>query len=155
MNPLLRGILVFILLSLVLTYAINMSWKDFLNASIPGKINTILLPILVFSGAAYRYSLTFDKDTQTCLIEKGLVFLNKKTIYSFNDLTALNYRVYDYNQKEEANQFSRGIPRRTRADFGFFFNGKLFQLEKSAPQRGVETLYLAFTAFFPRDLYTQ
>jgi hypothetical protein len=31
----------------------------------------------------------------------------------------------------------------------FFFNGKLFQLEKSAPQRGVETLYLAFTAFFP------
>jgi hypothetical protein len=48
MNPLLRGILVFILLSLVLTYAINMSWKDFLNASIPGKINTILLPILVF-----------------------------------------------------------------------------------------------------------
>ncbi|MDC7223690.1 MAG: hypothetical protein PQJ60_08125, partial [Spirochaetales bacterium] len=153
MNPLLRGILVFIFLSLMLTYAINMTGEDFAQASAAGKVSTILMPLLFFLGSSYRYSLSFDKERESCTLRKGLIFLYRTQHFTFDDLTALDYRSYEYHRTEEGERLTRGIPRRSRADLGFYFNGKLVQLERNAPKKGVEALYLAFTVYFPRTVH--
>ncbi len=155
MNPFLRGILIFLFLSVLLTFATNMSGEDFSKASLAGKINTFLMPLLLFLGCMYRYSVSFDRKEEICRIRKGLIFLYREQLFSFDDLTALNYRIYDYHRSEEDSMMSRGLPRRSRADFGFFFNGKLVQMEKNSPKKGVEALFLTFTTFFPRPLEYQ
>ena len=155
MNPFLRGILLFLLLSVILTFAVAMTGEDFAQASPLGKINTFLVPLLLFLGSSYRYSVSFDRKKEECLIRKGLIFLYREQRFPFDDLTALNYRVYDYCRADGDGLMDRGLPRRARADFGFFFHGKLVQLERNAPKRGAEALYLTFTAFFPRRLECQ
>jgi hypothetical protein len=155
MNPLLRGILVFIFLSLLFTFVFNMSVEEMTNASTAGKISIIVTPLFFFLGSCYRYSVSFDKTDESCLIRKGVFFLYKTQRFSFSDLTGLNYRIYDYQKSEEGNQFIRGIPRRSQADFGFFFRGKLLQLEKAAPKKEVDVLYFGFITYFPRTLHNQ
>jgi len=155
MNPLLRGILLFVFFSLILSLILSMSAEEFRNTGRAGQINTVLMPLLFFLGSCYRYSLSFDRKEQTCTLKRGLVFLHRTDRYAFDDLTGLNYRIYDFPSKEGGLSFTRGLSRRERADFGFFFNGRLVQLEKSAPRKGVDVLYLTFTAYFPRSLSTQ
>jgi len=154
MNPLIRGVLIFILASIGYTLLFNFDAQDFINASTAGKITTILIPLLFFLATTYRYSFTFNKSETSIVVRQGLMFFHKKTVYTFDDLTALDYRVYDFGKGDEGVRHSRGIPRRSKADFGFYFGGKLVQLERRAPKKGVEVLYLTFTTFFPRDLST-
>ncbi|MDC7218326.1 MAG: hypothetical protein PQJ59_00190 [Spirochaetales bacterium] len=150
MNPLLRLSLLFMLFSVGLTFLFNFSVKDFALASRAGQISIILTPTLLFLGSFYRCSVSFDKRDESCIVRRGLIFLHKKESFSFDDLTALNYRVYEYHQ--EGTGRGLGIPRRSKADFGLYFKGKLFQLEKGASKRGTEALYLGFSTYFPKEL---
>ncbi len=154
MNPLLRGIFLFMFLSLMLTLALSMTAEDFRNAGPAGKINTFLMPLLFFLGSTYRYSLTFDRERETCTLKRGLVFLHTRETYGFDDVTGVNFRVYDFSHREDS--LLRGMPlRRDRADFGFFLKGKLILLERNAPRKGAEALYLIFISFYPRHLQAQ
>ena len=150
MNPLLRGMLVLIFLSSLLTLLFNMTAQEFRDLSPAGKISTILCPLLLFLGSSYRYSLSFDKKTERCLLKRGLIFLYRSREFSFADLSAVNYRCYDYRE----GILPRGLPY-ARADFGFFFEGKLLQLEKAAPKKQVDGLLSQFISFFPRELRCQ
>ena len=146
MNPAIRFVFIFFLISLLLMFVFSFTPSDFKNAPLAGKINTFLLPFFVLLGSTYRYTVRFNKELEIIEIIKGFgPFVSRKKL-PLKSLTAIvKQRVHSGIKKESAGHFLG----RERFIFGFFIDGKLILVDRAARRKQLETLFGAFRAFFP------
>ena len=125
--------------------------EDFVTATPAGKINTIVLPLLVLVGSIYTNSVTFNKNTGKLLLTKGFFPFVKNTVYPFNNVEAVIFNPIGDPTKN--NSFLSVSGRKYM--FGFkLTNGKYIILERSANEKTATAFYTAFLAFFPNKIAT-
>ncbi|MBN2658447.1 MAG: hypothetical protein JXR86_15415 [Spirochaetales bacterium] len=150
MNPALRGILWFFLASLILMFIFSFSGEDFSEAPLPGKINVVLLPLLFFLGSFYKYTLVFDKSSETISVYSGLLFFYRKRDYSFGDLNSVVKRYIKIrNPRSGGDEAKYTAFSRDRIIFGFVIDGKMILIDRNGRPNRMEELYMSFKAFFP------
>ncbi len=146
MNPVIRSVFIFFLFSLIMMFAFSFTISDFKEAPLAGKINTVLLPVLVLLGSTYRFTIQFNKELEIIEIIKGFGPFISKQHLPLSSLTAVvKRRVHSGINKESA----PGFLGRERFIFGFFIEGKLLLIDRAAKRKQLETLFGAFRAFFP------
>lgn len=142
---------IFILISIAGMFLFAFTPKDFTSASMAGKINTIILPLLILTGSTYINSVAFNKNSNKILITKGFFPFIKKTSYPFNDLEAVIFNPIGDPNKE--NSFLNITFRKYM--FGFkLSNGSYIILERAASEKMAAAFYAAFRAFFPNKIST-
>ena len=145
MNPVLRGSILFMLISLILMFIFSFTKNDFIETTNFGKFTTIFIPLMILLGAIYKHSITFDKKENHIIIKKGVIFLYKKEIYDFDDLEMVYKNIYassklDFHKK--------------RVDFGFYIKGKYFQIDRKLTLDKFMKFYSAFEVFWPKKIIT-
>ncbi len=146
MNPVIRFVFIFFLVSLAGMFLFDFSLSDFREASILGKINIFLLPLLVCGGSLYRYTIMMDKTKESITMYRGFgVFISRK-IVPLSSLTAVvKQRVHSGIQKDGAS----GFLARERFIIGFIIDGRFIILSRTAKRKQADQLFGAFRAFFP------
>lgn len=145
MHPFLRGISIFFLLSLILMFVFTFKPQDFTENTNFGKFTTIFIPLMVLLGTIYKHSITFDKSKNSIIIKKGLVFLYKKQVYSFDDLELVYKNIYNSSKLDFYKK---------RVDFGFYVKGKYFQIDRKLSLDKFMKFYSAFEVFWPKKIIT-
>ena len=146
MNLFLRITFLFFLLSMVLAYIFSFSFDEFINASLLRKIWMIGFFSLIFYGAFYEFSITFDKSKEKIYIRSGLLFLYKKTVYSRESFKFIRIRKYE---------IKRLGANKTRVEFGFFIGNKFYIVDKNLSMHKFTQFYGAFSSFWPYDIDIQ
>lgn len=131
------------LVSLAAMFIFNFTPEDFVNAPLLGKINVFLIPLLLLFGATYQYTVRFDKTDSTITILNGLVFLHKKTVYSFDDLKGI------YKRKIGTSSFDF---RKERYIFGLYIGEKYILIEKGMSADHFQKFFLSLQYFFPKPI---
>lgn len=153
MNPALRGVLLFFLLSVLAMFLFSFSPEDFTNAPLPGKINLILLPLLLLGGTLYRYTILFDKSREIIEIQSGLLFWYRTQSYPFSDLTGLVRKRIRISKSHSGGEESKILAySRDRVIFGFIIRGKLIVIDRKGKPAAVNQFYMSFRAFFPQEV---
>ena len=146
MNPLLRVVFLFFLVSLAAMFLFDFSAPDFYEASLPGKINMFLLPFIMLLGSSYTFTIRLDKTLETISIIKGFYPITSRKTIPLSSLSAVvKQRVHSGVPKESAGHFLA----RERYIFGFIIDGKMILIDRAARKKQIEILFGAFRAFFP------
>lgn len=146
MNPFIRFVFIFFLISLAAMFLFDFSANDFREASILGKINIFLLPLLVCSGSLYRYTITLDKKEESIKIYRGFgLFVSRKSVPLASLTAVVKQRVHAGSYKDGTS----GLPSRERFILGFIIDGRFIILSRTAKRKHVDQLFGAFRAFFP------
>ena len=157
MNPILRGLLLFFLFSVIGMFIFTYSINDFLTASIPGKISIIVIPLLVLLAGIYEFSIEFDKKRKKIILKKGTIFLHKSEEYDFSSFTGIHSqkiktnapKTLNTNITEDGSSLFKHKYFEERCSFGFYINGKLILLDRALKLSIVKSYINAFKAFFP------
>jgi hypothetical protein len=141
MNPLLRGMIVFALVSVASMLLFNFEPGDFAEAPLLGKLNLIILPLLLLLGSLYKYTIRFDAETKRIRRERGLLFLSFSESWSFSELTSVECTGY---ATRKIDIFSE-----RRYSFGFSIAGRTLMLEKALSHTKAKQFLALFRSFFP------
>lgn len=153
MSPVLRGVLWFFLISVVLMFIFTFSVNDFLEASLPGRINTIVLPLLLLFGSLYKYSLVFNKNTREIELQNGLLFLYRTRRFKFEELHQLvrrHVKIRTYSKGRMENKITSY--QKDRFIFGFVINREMILIDRNCKPAKAELFYMSFKTFFPLEV---
>ncbi len=143
MNPLLRGGILFFLLSIAAMFLFVFTPENFREAPTIGKINTVVLPVLLLLASLVEYRITFDRRDGSITIRKGLVILAKAERFRFEDLHGVKKASFRAHTLELFG---------TRACFGLYLGSKLVILDRSIPAERAESFYNILVSYFPRQV---
>jgi len=143
MRPFLRVALLVGLISVVGMFFVSLTPEDIKEAPMIGRINLVVVPVLLLLGVLYQYRLVFDKKNEEIYLDRGLVFLFHRKVFSFDDVNGILIKSFPTRKIDPA-----GI----RFTFGFYLTGKTLLLERGAPPGAFENFYYAFKVFFPRPV---
>lgn len=143
MRPFLRGTLGFSFASILSMILFSLTTEDLTRMPQAGRVNVVLLPVLLALGSLYRYRLLFDAEREEAYLDHGLVFLYRRKRYRFDEVTGLIAQPYRTRRIDPA-----GI----RYVFGFYLSGRPVILEKGCPPGTFRHLYYSFKAFFPHPI---
>lgn len=143
MNPLLRGGILFFLVSIAAMFLFTFTPDTFREAPTLGKINTVALPVLLLLASLYEYRITFDRRDDSITIRKGLVVLAKTERFRFEDLHGVKKSSFRAHTLELFG---------TRASFGLYLGPKLIILDRSIPADRAESFYNILVSYFPRQV---
>ncbi len=146
-----RFTLLFILFSLAGMFVFSFTMEDYYSASIPGKINTVLFPLLVLAGSLYTNTISFNRDSNKIIINSGIYPFIRRKVYSFSNLEAVIFN--PIGDPEKDNTFLRISGRKYM--FGFKMeSGNYIILERSGNEKTTTAFYRAFMNFFPHSVET-
>lgn len=140
MRPFLRGALAFALASVLAMAAFSLTPEDIAEAPWAGRVNLVLMPILLALGSLYRYRVLFDAEKGEVYLDHGLMFPYRRRRWAFEEVTGLIVRSYPTRKLDPAG---------TRYVFGFYFSGRPVILERSCSPGAFQHFYYSFKAFFP------
>lgn len=153
MNPALRGVLWFFLASVLCMFLFSFSADDFYGASPAGKINIILLPLLLTLGSLYKYTILFDRAREVIEIQTGFLFRYKVKSHPFSDLNGLVRRRIHISRPRSGGGEEKILSwSRDRIIFGFIISGKLIVIDRKGKPAAIDGFYRSFKAFFPYDV---
>ena len=152
MSYLLRGCILFLLVSILLMFLFSFTTEDFRTAGTLGKINIIVLPILLALGSLYRFTVVFDRQEESIEVHKGLLIWFRTERYDFSDLQQLVVQRIHAGRLDPADESRNPFPERVRYIFGFRIAGKTILIERAARKKHMEMYYSAFKAFYPRPV---
>lgn len=143
MRPFLRGTLLFALASVLAMILFSLTAEDLAGMGAAGRVNLVLMPLLLALGSLYQYRLRFDSEGQEVFLDQGLLFLYRRKRWSFDDVTGMLIREYPTRKLDLAG---------SRCQFGFYLSGKPVILERSLSPGNFQAFYYAFASFFPRSI---
>ncbi len=150
MSPILRGGLIFAFVSVAGMIVFSLTASEYAALSIIGKINVVVLPILLLFGSIYEYRVTFDKAEGSVEIRKGLFFLPRREKYEIRAVQRLVVRTVRPGRGNlpENELMSTGF-RLGRVFIGFLISGRMIVLDRACSFRKARGWIIAFRAFIP------
>lgn len=124
-----------------------MASGDYAESSRLGRVNLILVPLVLIIFQFYEDSIVLDRDEGWLETRMGLVFFKRTRRWSADELTAIEYRVVRGSGKISDSGFS-GILR-TRVFFAFQMKNRLIILDRACRLGKAEIWLRAFQAFWP------
>jgi len=150
MSPILRGGLIFAFLSVAGMLLFSLTAAEYSTLSTAGKINVVVLPILLLFGSVYEYRVIFDKASGKVEIRKGLFFANRREYYPLGDVQRLVVRtVRPSGKNQPENEIMTTGFRLGRVFIGFLISGKMIVLDRACSFRKARGWITAFRAFMP------
>jgi hypothetical protein len=153
MNPTLRAGIVVALLSVLGMILFSLSSTEYETLSPIGKVNVILIPILLFLGSVYEYRVIFDKANEVVEIRTGLLFLFRRRRRPLDEVQRFVVRTVRPGAKDsgESELAVTGF-RRGRVFIGFLISGKMIVLDRACSIRRARGWVAAFRAFMPFEV---
>jgi len=141
MNKALRGVFIFLLISVIAMFIFSFDLSEYRFLSPAGKINTVLLPFFLLAGVLYEDSVIFDKKNRRIISRRGLVFFYRKKIWDSNDFKGTVYR------KIKTGRISGST--RSRVLIGFQMTDKFILLDRVCPENKADIWIKALQTFWP------
>lgn len=153
MNPTLRGGIIFALLSVAGMLIFSLTAAEYENLSAFGKVNVVLVPVLLIAGSLYEYRIIFDKAGDFVEIRTGLVFAYRRKRRPLHEVQRLVVRTVRPGARNvgEDELASTGF-RLGRVFVGFLISGRMIVLDRACSIRRARGWVTAFRAFMPFEV---
>jgi hypothetical protein len=143
MNPVLRGLLAFALVSVVAMLVFNFSLEDWNGTGPLGKANLILIPAILLAACLYEYRVRFDVVTGQVHVERGLLFWLRRDSYDFSRFRGVELKSYPTRSFDFAGK---------RCLFALVFDGRTLVLDRSLPFTKGRAFAALVKAYFPHNI---
>ena len=143
MNPVLRGFLVFALISVAAMLVFNFSLEDWSEAGPLGKVNLVLIPAILLVTCLYEYRVRFDAVAEQVHVERGLLFWLRRETYAFSRFRGVELKSYPTRSFDFAGK---------RCLFALVFDGRTLVLDRSLPATKGRAFAALVKAYFPHNI---
>ncbi len=143
MNPVLRGFLVFALISVFAMLVFNFSLEDWNESGPLGKANLVLIPAILLAACLYEYRVRFDAVARKIYVERGLVFWLRRDTYDFSSFRGVELKSYPTRSFDFAGK---------RCLFALVFDGRTLVLDRSLSFTKGRAFAALVKVYFPHNV---